>query len=132
MIHCYIGLGSNDGDREAHLRHAIDFLSEICTAAYCSTPYESAAVTSRPASHKPHYLNAVASVEFDGDLDTLQAMLKAGEVMAGRNAEARRLGRVPIDMDVVIADGEVIRPGDYARYYFRQGYEELLSTLGDS
>ncbi len=132
MIHCFIGLGSNDGDREAHLRHAIDFLSEICAAAYCSTPYETAAISSSPSAHKPHYLNAVVSIDFDGDLPTLQTMLKAGEVMAGRNAEARKRGRVPIDMDVVIADGEVIRPGDYSRYYFRQGYEELLSTLGCS
>ncbi len=128
MITCYLSLGSNDGDREAHLRHALNFLDEICLASYASTAYESAALSSsrRDASPKPHYLNAVALVEFEGELATLEAMLKACEVMEGRTSEARAEGRVPLDIDVVIADGEIKRPKDHALYFFRRGYEELL------
>lgn len=130
MINCILGLGSNHGDREAHLRHAFSFLAEICTTAYYSSPYESPAMSGDSIAHKPHYLNAVAAIEFDGDIPTLQAMLKACEVMEGRTAEMRAKGGVPLDMDVVIADGEILRPADFRRYFFRQGYEELLSTLG--
>ena len=72
----------------------------------------------------------MASVDFDGDLATLEAMLKACEVMEGRTSDARAAGRVPLDIDVVIADGRVLRPDDFKRYFFRQGYEELMSYLG--
>lgn len=130
MIHCILGLGSNDGDREAHLRHALSFLDEISAAAYYSSPYESPALSGQTIVNKPHYLNSVAAIDFDGDLDTLRAMLKACEVMEGRTTSARADGKVPLDIDVVIADGEILRPADFKRYFFRQGYEELLSTLG--
>ncbi len=129
-LHCILGLGSNDGDRELHLRHALNFLAEICETTYCSTSYESPAMSARGITNKPHYLNAVAAVDFPGDLPTLEAMLKACEVMEGRTSQARSEGRVPLDMDVVIAAGDILRPSDYNRYFFRRGYEELISTLG--
>ena len=130
MIHCILGLGSNDGDRETHLRLALNFIAEICASAYYSSAYESPALSGGKICNKPHYLNSVASVDFDGDLATLEAMLKACEVMEGRTSDARAAGRVPLDIDVVIADGRVLRPDDFKRYFFRQGYEELMSYLG--
>lgn len=129
MITCYLGLGSNDGDREAHLRHALNFLAEICDTAYYSTAYESPALSGAKITHKAHYLNSVALVSFDGDVATLDAMLKACEVMEGRTAAARAEGRVPLDIDIVMADAEILRPNDYSRFFFRRGYEELQSTL---
>ncbi|MDE6010226.1 MAG: 2-amino-4-hydroxy-6-hydroxymethyldihydropteridine diphosphokinase [Muribaculaceae bacterium] len=130
MIHCILSLGSNDGDREAHLRKALNFLAEICDTLYCSTDYESPALSGGMRVNKPHYLNSVAVVDFDGDTPTLEAMLKACEVMEGRTATARAEGRVPLDMDIVVADGCIIRPKDFRLFFFRRGYEELLPLLG--
>lgn len=130
MARYILGLGSNDGDREAHLRHALNFLAEICDSAYYSTDYESPALSGGRVCHKPHYMNSVAVVEFSGSPETLNAMLKACEVMEGRTSAARDEGRVPLDIDIVVADGEILRPKDFRQYFFRRGYEELLSALG--
>lgn len=130
MLHCILGLGSNDGDRELHLRNGLSFLAEICENTYFSTSYESPAISGKTVINKPHYLNAVAEVDFDGDLKTLEAMLKACEVMEGRTAEARAEGKVPLDIDVVVADKEILRPKDFRMFFFRRGYEELSSILG--
>ncbi len=117
----YLGLGSNDGDREQHLLNALNYLAEICDNFYSSTPYES------PALHKGkvHYLNSVAIVDFSGSMEELNQKLKDFEVLEGRDEPARAEGRVPIDIDIVIADAEIIRPKDYACFFFKRGYEEL-------
>ena len=132
MARYILGLGSNDGDRETHLRHALNFLAEICDSAWCSTDYESPALSGGKISHKPHYLNSVAVVDFEGTTETLKAMLKACEVMEGRTSKAREEGRVPLDIDIVIAEGRILRPKDFHQFFFRRGYEELLSTLGSA
>lgn len=118
---CYIGLGSNDGDRELHLHNGLNYLAEICDNIYFSTHYESPALN----PGKVYYLNSVALIDFPGDIDTLNALLKKGELIEGRTDEARAEGRVPLDMDIVIADGNIIRPKDFGCYFFRRGYEEL-------
>ncbi|MBD5371138.1 MAG: hypothetical protein HDR80_08355 [Bacteroides sp.] len=127
MTTCYLSLGSNDGHRESHLIHAMNFLAEICESVYCSTPYESPALSAKKDSQvaRPHYLNAVALVEYAGTPEQLEAMLKACEIMEGRTAAARSEGRVPLDIDIVIADSTVVRPKDHSLYFFRRGYEEI-------
>lgn len=130
-IHCVLGLGSNDGDRELHLRHALNYLAEICETLYCSTSYESPAMSGQVPVNKPHYLNAVASVDFQGELSILESKLKECEIIEGRDATARAEGRVPLDIDVVVYQGRVLRPGDFERYFFRRGYEELFSAVGE-
>ena len=130
-LHCILGLGSNDGDRELHLQHALNFLAEICDSMYCSTSYESPAMSGAAMVNKPHYLNAVAAIDYSGTLPSLEAMLKSCEITEGRTPEARSEGRVPLDVDVVVADGEILRPKDFDRYFFRRGYEELISAVGE-
>lgn len=127
-IHCILSIGSNDGDRELHLQHALNYLAEICETLYCSTSYESPALNGGKMANKPHYLNAVAVVDFDSDLSTLELKLKDFEILEGRDENARAEGRVPIDLDVVIAQNKILRQGDFDRYFFRRGYEELFSA----
>lgn len=130
----FLGLGSNDGDRELHLQNALNFLSEISENLYFSTHYASPALKSKKDTDplKPHYLNSVAMLEFAGKEDELNALLKKCEIQEGRDEQARREGRVPLDMDIVIAGDRIVRPKDYKMFFFRRGYEELLSTLGKS
>lgn len=120
-----IGLGSNDGDREYHLRNALNFLAEISDSIYTSTHYESPAL----GGGKAHYLNAVAEIGTSLPQDKLNELLKKMELEEGRDDAARSEGRVPIDADIVIADGNIVRPKDYSQFFFRRGYEELRSDF---
>lgn len=117
----YLGLGSNDGDRELHLRNALNYLAEICDNIYSSTHYAS------PSDHsgEEHYLNSVALVEFGGTPHQLDEYLKKFELSEGRDDRARAEGKVPLDIDIVIAEDKILRPKDFSCYFFRRGYEEL-------
>lgn len=130
----FLGLGSNDGDREQHLQNALNYLSEISDNLYFSTHYASPAMTSSQKGNghdeiKSHYLNSVAMVEFNGDEEDLNSRLKQCELLEGRDQDARAEGRVPLDIDIVIAGERIVRHKDFSRFFFRRGYEELLSTL---
>ena len=120
-----LSLGSNNGDRELHLQNALNNLEKVCESVYPSTHYASPAI----GGGKQHYLNSVAIVDFNGDTDELESILKHFEVIEGRTPEARELGLVPLDIDVVIAGDKILRPHDYSRYFFKRGYEELKSLL---
>lgn len=122
---CYLGLGSNDGDRELHLQNALNYLAGICREVYPSTPYASPALKGNDNEFKRHYLNCVAMIEYSGDISELDRLLKAFEIREGRDEKSRIEGRVPIDIDIVIADGNILRPKDFSCYFFRRGYEEL-------
>ena len=119
-----LSLGSNDGDREQHLINALNYLAEVCDSIYSSTHYASPAL----GGGKPHYLNSVAMVEYAGSAAELDALLKEMEKAEGRDETARREGRVPLDIDIVMDGRQILRPKDYALYFFRRGYEELISA----
>lgn len=125
-----LSIGTNQNPREENLRRAVSWLSQIGESCYVSTPYRTAPIGKDEGDECKHYLNAVAVMDMDEGytLTTLDRMLKAYEAGAGRTAEARAEGRVPVDIDIVICDGSIVRPKDFDRYYFRQGYEELLSA----
>lgn len=74
---------------------------------------------------KPKYMNAVISGYIDIPFETLNANLKEYELKHGRDSEARKKGEVPIDLDIVRWNGEIIRPRDYASDYFRKGLTEI-------
>lgn len=73
----------------------------------------------------PTYLNAVARGIWHGTLDALQALLKEMERSCGRDAPARRAGRVPLDIDIVLADGLPLRHRDIGSPHFTQGLSRL-------
>lgn len=122
-----IGLGSNDGDREAHLQYALNALTELADSLFSSTHYESPAL----GGGKTHYLNAVAEMTTHLDIESLNKELKHIELITGRDASARAEGRVPLDADIVIAGNKIIRPKDFAQFFFKRGYEELRSDFSD-
>ncbi len=118
-----LSLGSNCGDREGAVAEAEEWLTAILVGARGSDAYETAPVGSgtRP------YLNAVVLGETDLSDCQLNAMLKAYETSHGRDDESRRRGDVPIDIDLVVSDGKVLRPRDFACSFFTIGYYSLTS-----
>lgn len=104
MIRYALGLGSNVGDRLAHLRFAVECLGEVGGVSAVSSLYESAPVG---GPVQGPFLNAVVVVESDLEplvfLDRLQEI----ETEAGR-VKGTRWGPRTLDLDIVSSDGDPV------------------------
>jgi 2-amino-4-hydroxy-6-hydroxymethyldihydropteridine diphosphokinase len=111
MTRAVLSLGSNLGDRAAHLRAAVDGLGDAVVAV---SPVQETPPWGDP--DQPNYLNAVvivqASVDARGWLDRAQALEQA----AGRVRDPdRRFGPRTLDVDVIAVwadDGEPVHSTD--------------------
>jgi len=97
----YLGLGSNVGDRECHLRSAIELLGEReIEIDAVSSVFETEPVGE--VLDQPDFLNAVVGVRTSlGPLALLDAC-KAVEAEEGRVADGPRHGPRPLDVDVLL------------------------------
>ncbi|HEX8819131.1 MAG TPA: 2-amino-4-hydroxy-6-hydroxymethyldihydropteridine diphosphokinase [Archangium sp.] len=102
----YVGLGSNQGDREAQLVSALEAMSRIDAVAVlrCSSLFESAPV----GPPQPRYLNAVVALECALPPQRLLSILKHIEKDLGRHQGGPRWGPRPIDLDILLWEGEVV------------------------
>ena len=71
------------------------------------------------------YLNAVISGHTRLSFPNIDTAFADIEVKFGRTPDSKSTGYMPLDIDIVVWDNEVIRPDDYARRYFQR----CLSTL---
>lgn len=120
-MRCLISLGSNVDDKECKMTQAVELLSKEVRILKCSSFY----LTPALGGGKAPYLNAVAEIETDMDVERLNSGLKHMELSMGRDEESRKRGDVPIDLDVVEADGVVIRERDRRQSYFLIGLNEI-------
>ncbi len=102
MAVAYIGLGSNIGDREAHLKSAVDLLGRAkgITLRKTSSIYETAPVG---YTDQPDFLNAVVEIETTLEPTELLAETKMIEV----DQKRRRLehwGPRTLDLDILLYD----------------------------
>jgi 2-amino-4-hydroxy-6-hydroxymethyldihydropteridine diphosphokinase len=111
----YLGLGSNVGDRPDHLRAAVAALRAhgVDVQAVSST-YETEPMGE--VLDQPDFLNAVVRVRTDLEPHDLLDLCKAIEVERGRMLAGQRHGPRPLDPDLSLPDGTVLR--------------EALSSLG--
>lgn len=108
MTRAVIGLGSNLGDRVAHLRRAVASLDAhpgIAVRAV-SPVYENPALTPDDAP-QPDFLNAAALVETTLAPEALLDVLLGIEAAAGRERRARWSAR-PLDLDVLLFGDEPV------------------------
>lgn len=122
-VPCTIGLGSNTEDREYQIAQAIEFLLGSLTHCSVSSVYESEAFNGKD---KPYY-NAVVHGYTSKSYDDVIKDLKKWEADHGRTQVDTFEGITPIDLDLVIWDSRIMRPKDFERHYFNQGYRELLA-----
>jgi 2-amino-4-hydroxy-6-hydroxymethyldihydropteridine diphosphokinase len=100
----YLGLGSNLGDRLAHLQLAVDGLVSTSGLAVVavSPVYETTPVGGPP---QPAYLNAVVAVDTTRSPRQLLEVAQQLESKAGR-VRHERWGPRTLDVDVLLVDGE--------------------------
>jgi len=100
MAIVYLALGSNLGDRMAHLRTALAALDALLMVERVSSVYETAAAY---VDNQPSFFNAVLRGTTDRTPHNLLAELKQIERDLGRTAGIR-FGPRPIDLDILHYD----------------------------
>jgi 2-amino-4-hydroxy-6-hydroxymethyldihydropteridine diphosphokinase len=101
----YLGLGSNLGDRRAHLQAAVDALPAHGVAIRASSSvYETEPVGE--VLDQPAFLNAALRIETDLRPEELLDAAKAVERALGREATGVRHGPRPIDVDLLLLGDE--------------------------
>lgn len=105
MSLCFIGLGSNLGDRLAYLQAAVKYLArENLDSALVSSVYETTPVGCREAQE--NYLNAVVGTESDKGSRELVHTALAVEDMIGRRRSTPNAPRI-IDIDILLVGDTV-------------------------
>jgi 2-amino-4-hydroxy-6-hydroxymethyldihydropteridine diphosphokinase len=101
-VTCYLGLGSNLGDRERNLELAVSYLKERMKIETVSSIYDTAPVGDE---NQPRFLNMAVKAS---------ARLTAPAILFIAKGIESKLGRVPvgsprpIDIDILFYGGEVI------------------------
>ena len=97
----YLGLGSNVGDREAHLRAAVEALRDHGVEVEAtSSIYETEPVGE--ILDQPDFLNAAVRIRTEMEPEALLDLCKAIEVEQGRMLGAPRHGPRPLDIDLLL------------------------------
>lgn len=97
----YLGLGSNVGDRESHLRAAITALREHGVEVEAvSSLYETEPVGE--VLDQPDFLNAAVRIRTEHEPEELLDLCKAIEVEHGRMLGGQRHGPRPLDIDLLL------------------------------
>ena len=108
----YLSLGSNLGDRVAHLQFGLDGLADRAGRVVAISPvYETEPVGGPP---QPDFLNAVVVVETELPARELLRVAKALEAAAGRQPPepGKRWGPRPLDIDVLMVGDERVDEPD--------------------
>jgi 2-amino-4-hydroxy-6-hydroxymethyldihydropteridine diphosphokinase len=104
-VRAFLGLGSNLGDRRAHLWGAVDALPDVVAV---SPVYETDPVG---GPDQGTYLNLV--VELDTELTPRQLLELAGELEeAAHRVRAERWGARTLDVDVLWVEGTTVDEPD--------------------
>jgi 2-amino-4-hydroxy-6-hydroxymethyldihydropteridine diphosphokinase len=97
----YLGLGSNVGDRESHLRAAVELLRERGVEVEAvSSAYETEPVGE--VLDQPDFLNAAILIRTDLEPEALLDLCKEIEVERGRALDAPRHSPRPLDVDLLL------------------------------
>jgi 2-amino-4-hydroxy-6-hydroxymethyldihydropteridine diphosphokinase len=100
----YVGLGSNLGDRRAHLDAAVKALKPALVSSYLETP----ALVLPGAEAQPAYLNAAAAIDTLLEPRDFLATLRAIERAQGRPAERARWQPRTLDLDILLFGERII------------------------
>ena len=121
MSELVISVGSNYGDKVKSVEEAVSWLSSFLFDFKSSGIYKTPAV----GNSSGEYINCVVSGIFSGKTEEFNEICKVFEIESGRNEERRKRGEVPIDIDIVIADCEIVKNWDYNQEFFKRGFKKI-------
>lgn len=121
MMEVVVSLGSNYGDRIAEIKAGIEWLQSVLSDCVSSSIYPTPDCL---GGHK-EYMNAVVKGKTCIPLRELDRMCKEYEKSQGRTQQKRDNGDVPIDIDIVILDGVIIKERDARQRFFLIGYSMI-------
>lgn len=119
-----ICLGSNTEPRDAILLKAVGVLKSISTNALSTLPYACESYNGLGAT----YHNVVIKGETALQISELNSLTKRLEVEAGRLPDSKATGIMPLDIDLIIWNGNIVSPDDYRREHFMIGYKLLTNN----
>ena len=135
MTRAYLGLGSNVGDREAHLALARRRLDESGARVVAASAEEN----TTPIGDVPQadFLNQVVEVDTALDPAALLQLAKTIEREAGRAPDGVRWGPRELDIDILLFDGMTLEtddltiphPGLVDRHFIHRELAEIAPTL---
>ncbi len=97
----YLGLGSNVGDRQSHLKAAIELLGERGVEVEAvSSAYETEPVGE--VLDQPDFLNAAIRIRTELEPEALLDLCKEIEAARGRALDAPRHSPRPLDVDLLL------------------------------
>lgn len=117
-----ISIGSNC-DRSLNIKQVIEMLQASFPGSRFSTP-EITDPINMPEGSKA-FLNLVAMIPTSLEKEELIAKLKEIEIELGRDPEDDEEGVIPMDLDLLEWNDDVIKPRDLVRPYIVAGLEEL-------
>lgn len=120
-----LSIGTNSADREWQMSQAIKRMKQLFKKTVVSDIYE---VPAHNGVDAP-YLNAVLVATTSMALEETNGLLKQWEALCGRTPASKLQGVIPIDIDVVVWNDEVLRPVDYSRSYVSLGISRLLASM---
>jgi GTP cyclohydrolase-4 len=122
----YVGIGSNLGDRQANILAALQRLRARAQILSVSAFYESEAAD---GAQGPAYLNVAAALRSELDAEAFASFARDVELAVGRARGTRRLEARPIDIDLLVYDGESVQPHLESRPYNAVPLGEIAPQL---
>lgn len=121
-------IGSNSGNRQDNVMAAMEWIARMLSGCMLSHVY----ATPDCNGSQKEYLNAVATGKTVLSPHELDSICKKYEISRGRDAAARNANLVPIDIDLVVYDGQIIRPRDFSCDFFQIGFKSLNTPNNNS
>lgn len=131
MPYVFLGLGSNVGDRFAHLNAAVDALSDAFAVVAVSPVYET---QPKYEPDQPLFLNAVVKAYTEKSASDVVALVKQTEEKLGKQKQPTAGGKGPrtIDIDIIFVGGESMKTDDWTVPHARiQERAFVLAPLND-
>ena len=126
MNQIIIALGSNELP-ELHMEEATAELNNL----FSSISWSPAVYTEPIACLRPFpFLNKVAIAETSLDVEELHNMFKVLEKKLGRLSTSKQTGIIPIDIDLIQWNQQLLKPNDYDRVYVQEALRWLAVSMG--
>lgn len=117
-------LGSNF-EKEKNMECAVNLLRTHFIFIRFSQPMITTPIN---CSSSASFINQVALLYTDLNVDLIKIMLKQIEFQLGRRPEDKSKGLIPIDIDLLQCNDVVYKQEDLSRDYVKSGIQSLLST----